>query len=175
MRNYQRPVYSNPTVDFLEALTTNQASATVNLPLPTRDAAWFVQSFTLVSVENLEWELQVFSSADNLGGTVATAKFIGSWQFVAMVAGPPASPGYPVDQVDASPADALYKYYIDGNMIPYLDEDQLSAASQASGGTYPNNAHLHIRLVNRSSASKSANAGGAVQLTAWCAPQGQQV
>lgn len=175
MRNYQRPVYSDPTTDFTQALTTNQATPTVSLPLPTRDAAWFVRAFTLIAVQNLAYELQIFSSADNLGGTVATAKFIGAWQFSAMLAGPPASPGYPVDPTDISPADGLYKFYIDGNMIPYLDEDQMAAASQGSGGTYPNNAHLHVRLVNRSAGSKSADAAGAVQLIAWCAPQGQQV
>lgn len=174
MRNYQRPVYSDPATDFIEALTTNQATATVSLPLPTRDAAAYIQAFTLIAVQNLAYELQVFSSADNLGGTVATARFIGAWQFVPMLAGPPASPGYPVDQVDASPADTLYKFYIDGNMIPYLDEDQMEAASQASGGTYPNNAHLHLRLVNRSAGSKNAGDSGAVQLIVWCAPQGLQ-
>ena len=172
---FQRPVRSNPTVDFLEGLGENDGTATVNLVLPTRDAYWFIRAFTLVATENLVYELQLYSSATNLGGTFATDKFIGVWQFMSMIAGPPASPGYPFIPPGLSPGDAFYHYYVDGNMMPYFDGDQLSAASQLSGGAYPNNAKLHVRLINRSSTSKTAGAGGALQLTAWVAPQGQQV
>jgi hypothetical protein len=173
---FQRPVRSNPTTDFAEALTTNQASATVNLVLPTRDPFWFIRAFTLVAKQNLAYEIQAYARATNLGGTIATDYFIGVWQFMAMSAGPPASPGYPVDAVDISPADTLYHYYVDGNMMPYYDADQLDAANSANaGGTYPKNAELHLRLVNRSAGSKSAGTAGALQLTVFVAAQGQQV
>ena len=164
---FQRPVRSNPTVDFLEGLGTNDGTATVNLVLPTRDAFWFIRAFTLVATENLVYELQLYSGATNLGGTFATDKFIAVWQFMALSAGPPASPGYPFIPPGLSPGDALFHYYVDGNMMPYFDGDQLAASNAAnSGGTYPNNAKLHVRLINRSATSKTAGAGGALQLTA---------
>lgn len=172
---YQRPVQSNPTTQFTEALDTNDCSATVNLVLPSRDPFWFLRAFTLVAVQNLSYELQVYSSATNLGGAFSTDKFIGVWQFMAMYAGPPASPGYPVIPPGGSPGDPFYHYYVDGNMLPYFDGDQLVASNSAnSGGTYPKNAQLHVRLVNRSATSKIAGTLGAVQLTAWVAAQGQQ-
>jgi len=171
---FQLPVSSRPTVDFLEDLPTNVASATVDLSLPLRDAFWFVRAITIVSVQNLAWELMLFSTAaNNLGGSLAAQSFIGVWQFGPLVVGPPASPGWPIAPVDESPApDAWYRYYVDGNMMPYFDGDQL-AASQASG--YPNNAKLHCRLINRSAGSKLASAAGALKVTFWMATQGAQV
>lgn len=173
---FQQPVSSRPTVDFLEALATNAASATVSLALATRNPFWFIRAISLVALENLDYEIQFYSKASNLGGTFTTDNFVGLWQFAAMTATVPASPGYPVDPVDSSPADPYYHFYIDGLAIPYFDADQLAAANAAnSGGTYPNNAHLHCRLVNRSTAAKTAGANGAVKLTVFLAPQGMQV
>ncbi len=172
---FQQPVFSNPTVDFTEALSTNDASANVDLVLSTRDPLWFIRAIAIVSVQDLAWELQFYSSADNLGGTLDTDKFIGVWQFSPLVVGPPASPGYPITPIDVSPADAFYRFYVDGLWIPYYDGDMLGARSVAAGGTYPNNAAVHTRLVNRSATSKIAGASGAVKVTLFLAPQGQQV
>ncbi len=180
---YEQAVRSNPSVDFTEALTTNQASATVNLRLPTRDPLWFVRAITIISVQDLQWELQLFNSAVNMGPTLAEDNFIAAWQFYTLVVGPPASPGWPIDTPDASPDNGFYHFYIDGNMMPIYDMDQLKARNPnynvplGSGvsNASPNNANLHVRLVNRSAGAKNAGAGGALLVTFFCANQGQQV
>lgn len=174
LSNYQLPVASDPTVDFLEALATNEISADVNLVLPTRDSLWFIRAISIVCLQNLAWEVQLFTKAANLGGTFDTDNFLGVWQFGVLVPGPPASPGYPVTEVGASPADPYFHQYIDGNMMPYYDLDQMERRNNP--GTGPtNNAHLHVRLVNRSAASKIAGASGALKVTFYCALQGLMV
>lgn len=170
---FQLPAQSSPTVDFLEALSTNDASATVDLALPTRDPFWFIRAISIVAVQNLAYELQFYSSADNLGGTLPTDKFIGVWQFSEESTSVPASPGAPITPHDVSPPDGFFRYYIDGLWVPYFDGDILSASQAA--GTYPANAKLHCRLVNRSSTAKLAGASGAVIVTIFAANQGQQV
>lgn len=171
MWSYQSPVQSRPTVDFLEALLTNESSAVVNLPLPTRDAKWYVRAITIVSVQNLAWELWAFSRASNLGGTFPTDNFIAMHQFPVLVVGPPASAGWPVSVEGASPADPYYRQYVDGLAWPCYDLDQMEANAGADG---PSLAHLHVRLVNRSTDAKLAGASGAVQVTFHVEPQGGQ-
>ena len=180
---YQIAVRSNPDTDFTEALATNEASATVDLRLPTRDPLWFIRAISIVSVQNLAWEVMLFTSADNMGATLQTDRFLGTWQFGAMTVGPPAYPGWPIDTPETSPDNGYYHFYIDGNMMPYYDMDQMAAQNPYSNvplgvgvaNASPNNAKLHIRLINRSAASKSADAAGALLLTIYCANQGMQV
>jgi len=76
---YQVPVASDPRLHFLPALTTNQISANVDLVLPMKQAYWFIRAITLVSVQNLDWELWLFSRAANLGTTFVTDFFLGVW------------------------------------------------------------------------------------------------
>lgn len=174
LSNYQQPVRSNPTVDFTEALVTNAGSANVDLTLPTRDALWFVRAIAIIATENLAYELQLFDSAENMGATIPEDHFVAVWQFGVLSAAVPASPGYPFDVPDVTPQNGFYHFYVDGNGIPYYDLDQLKAKNQGSGGTYPNNAKLHCRLINRSAATKTAGSGGALQVTFFLANQGQQ-
>ena len=179
---YQRPIATKPTVHFLEALATNEASATVNLQLPTRDAMWFVRAISIISVQNLAWELQTFTRAVNGGPTLETDYFNAAWQFGTLVVGPPASPGWPFDAVDATPPNDFYHYYVDGNMQPYLDLDAMTTPNPAANvplgqgvaNATGNNAALHVRLINRSAASKTAGAGGALLVTFFMALQGRQ-
>lgn len=179
---YQQPVRSNPAVHFLEALDTNEGSANVELRLPTRDPLWFVRAITLVAVQNLDYELQLFSSAVNMGATIALDKFNAVWQFGALSNVAPASPGYPFTPADKV-ANGFFHYYVDGNSMPIWDLDQLVAPNPnaqqplgtGSANADPNNAHLHVRLINRSVASKSAGALGAVQVSFYVSAQGQQV
>lgn len=172
---YQVPAISNPTTDFIVALSVNFASPNVNLTLPTRDPLWFIRAISLTAVENRVYEIQFYSSATNATGSITTENFIGCWQFNLGAAGPPATPGYPIDPTDSSPADGLFNYYIDGLWIPYFDADLMAAKNSSnSGGTYPNNAAIHCRLVNRS-ASATAGGTGQFKLTIFAANQGQQV
>lgn len=158
---YQSAVYSNPATDFIEALATNAMSANVDLTLPNGATFWFIRAFTLIATENLQFELALFSKAVNATGVILTENFISAWQFSAMQASVPASPGYP------SGADGLFKFAIEGNKMPYRDLDQ---AVRAEGP-----AKLHVRLINRSTASKTAGVPGAVQLITYVSPQGMQV
>ena len=179
---YQLPIASKPTVDFLEGLATNQASATVDLLLPQRMPMWFVRAISIVSVQNLAWELQTFSRSDNGGPTLETDYFNAVWQFGALAVGPPASPGWPFDAVDATPPNDFYHFYIDGNMMPYQDLDFMTAPNPAAStplgqgvanATGPN-ASLHVRLINRSATAKLAGADGALMVTFYLSSQGMQ-
>lgn len=169
---YQHPVSSNPTTQFLEFLQTNDASVNTDLVLPSKDPLWFIRAITLVATQNLTYELALFSRADNLNGTLDTDYFIGNWQFTVMNGSVPASPGYPVTIPSASPGDSFYHFYIDGNFVPYYDLDQLDSSFNA--GTYPQNAKLHCRLINRSATPKAAGEAGALKITFFVAAQGQQ-
>ena len=168
MSAYQQPVRSDPTVDFAEALHVNEISTNVDLILPSRDPLWFIRAISLVAMQNLAYELWLFSSATNLDGTIAGDRFVAYWQFGPLSGTAPATPGYPVDFVGLSPADGLYRYYVDGNMMPYWDLDQLEAGSV-------HNAKLHCRLINRSATAKDAGEAGWVQVTFYSGVQGQQV
>jgi hypothetical protein len=158
---FQRLVQTNPAVDFLPAQAQNVASANVDLVLPSRDAYWFVRGIVITSVENLAWEVWFFSSATNMGGTMPTAKFLAAqYQAIptANAQGAPLSGG----------GDGFYRYSLNNLLIPYFDGDFMAntAGSQAK---------LHIRLVQRAAAGKTANAGGAVQVGCYVSPQGAQV
>lgn len=168
---YQLPVVSNPAVNFLEAIATNEISANVDLKLPRGQNYCFIRAIGLVATENLDYELWVFSSATNLGGTIPTEKVIGIWQFQALSAVTPATPGYPVTPVGGV-GDPLFHYYIDGNMIPYYDSDFASVVQTAANQGRA--ANLHCRLANRSAATKTAGAPGALQVTFYTAVQGMQ-
>lgn len=165
---YQQLVQSVPTADFTEALTSNQISANVDLVLPGRNPYWFIRAITVVSKENLDWELWLFRKAASVVGstaTFATDPFVGIWQFNALPAGPPAAPGYTVTPAAGGGANPFFHYYIDGNMLPYVDEDNPGVGE----------AKLHCRLVNRNASAKTAGTNGQLQVTFYVSPQGEQV
>ncbi len=179
---YQQPVRSKPAVDYIEQLLVNTSTATVSLRLPTKDPLWFVRAISIIAVQNLAYELQLFSSADNMGATIDTDKFIAVWQFGPLVVGPPSSPGYPFTTPDISPDNGYYHFYVDGNMIPYYDLDTLNRQNelahtplgQGLGPASVPNALLHTRLINRSATTKNAGTSGALQVTFYMANQGLQ-
>lgn len=169
---YQNPVQSNPATQFTEELITNAMSANVDLVLPGRNALWFIRSIAIIATENLQYELALFSRSVNATGVIATEAYVGSWQFGSWQTAVPASPGY------ISGADGLFKGYVDGNLIPYFDLDQLERSfgggTPSASGYTPTNAKLHCRLINRSTATKPADAAGAVQVIFYVAQQGAQ-
>lgn len=158
--NYQVPIRSLST-QFTEALVQDAISANYNLGLPPQQPQVFINGFTIVSKENLSWELWLFDKATNLTSDPATDRLVGMWQFPAIAA---QQVGYTVTA--GGVANTLFRYHVTGNMIPYLDADFGSNA-----GSVPN---LHLRLVNRSVAAKSADAAGAIQITAFVSSQGVQ-
>jgi hypothetical protein len=139
-------VQSLATVNFLSALATN-AGQYEDLALPQalgagRVARCRLRSITLVSTENLAWELWLLSKT---GGTTANADTDptrGFWSWAAGDAKRVAGAG-------------LFHYYIDGLDVAYEDEDR-------AGGAAGTDAYLHCCLVNRSVGAKTANAGGAL-------------
>lgn len=182
MENFQLPVFSNPTENYTEALTVNTITANNDLVLPNRNTHWFVRAIELISVQNLAWELWLFSKAANMAGTMQTDYLIGMWQFGPWVAGmgtTPSSPGYPVYQSGSSPADQYYRAYIDGLVVPYRDQDLMDLPNPDANvplGQGVSNASipfgkLHTRLVNRSpNEAKIAGASGAVMVTIYVQP-----
>src|SRR4051812_46662417 len=122
MQPFQYSVISKPTTQFIEALATNEQSANYDIALPGSNPLWLVQGFTLLAVENLAFELRLYSKAANGLGVMASENLCGLWQFGAATAGPPASPGYPTN------LDALYAFDIQGNNIPYRDLDAVAVA-----------------------------------------------
>jgi len=142
---YQYEWKTNPTTDFRASIAQN-AKVDFDLTLPTTlrgvngDARGSLRSLTIASIENLAWELWIWTSATHvtLTGTVTAAgtNVLGRWSFAS---------GDGIQDVTGD-----FIYYIDGLDIPYVDDDK-------SG-------KLHMSLVNRSAASKSANDAGAIQI-----------
>lgn len=147
---YQYEFKTDPTAQFTAALAQNNGidldllmSGNATPPQPTAlagvngDTRGNLKSLTIISVQNLAWELIAWESATH--GTVAagTVQFIGRWTFVAS------------DGVQIGGAGDFY-YYIDGLDEPLVDADKT--------------AKLHFTLVNRSAVSKLANAAGAIQV-----------
>lgn len=182
MDAFQLPVASVPTVNYTEYLGTNFISANNDLPLPNRKPNWFVRAIELISVQNLAWELWLFSKAANMAGTMQTDYLLGMWQFGPWQSTAPASPGYPVFMSGSSPADQFYRAYIDGLFVPYRDQDLMDMPNPSAnvplgqGVTNANIplAQLHTRLVNRSVTAKPEGTLGAVMVTFYVEPTGQQ-
>lgn len=161
--NFQPPIYSNPTTQFTEALVTDAISANYDIGLPRSVSRVFINGFTIISKENCAWELWLFDRAVNLTSDPATDRLVGMWAFTALT---PGYVGYTV--TDGGVANPLFRYHVTGNMIPYLDRDYQDLTAPSTG---PN---LHVRLVNRAVAPKSADAAGAIQLISFISSQGVQ-
>jgi hypothetical protein len=156
---YWHPVVSVPALHFTELLAQDGISANYDLALPFTGPLT-VRAERIISLQNLTYELWLFDSATNMGGTIATDHFLSCWQFGALVAGPPASPGYRVGGA------GYYRFYTEGFETPYTDADYVSGV-----GRVP---LLHVRLVCRSAAGKSAyGAGGDLQVAFQVTAQGE--
>lgn len=133
-------ISTDPDIEFTGALATNAAE---NEDLVLAGAYQgingavqaFIRTITILSKENLAWELQWYRTDDFQNADPEVDKFLASWAFVAADGKQVAATG-------------LYRYYVDGLEIPYVDEDK-------SG-------EMHLSLINRSVASKSAGAGGEI-------------
>ena len=99
-----------------------------------------LRSITILSVENLAWEVWLFGTSGFATTNADTEYFLGRWTFVA---------GDGIKATIGVTADTYYHYYIDGLGVPLRD----FGADVATG-------NLFVRLVNRSAASKTAGAGG---------------
>lgn len=96
-----------------------------------------IKAIQILSVENLAWEIWFFRNALQDPANADTNRWMGYWTFVA---------GGAV-RIGAA---GLYHYYIDGLGLPYQDEDQTGK--------------IHMALINRSAAGKSAGDAGAIRV-----------
>lgn len=95
-----------------------------------------IRALQILSVENLDWELWFFRTSGFDTADADTNRWCGYWQF-----------GTTAVQIGGA---GLYHYYIDGLAIPYQDED--------------NSSQLHLALINRSAAGKTAGDAGAIKV-----------
>lgn len=149
-------IRTNPATQLIAALAQNDGLDLTMTMLPdgTAPAPGYVdpglgaggsarsrlKSLSIVSVENLDWEVWLWGTG-TFNGSASDPGAVypfGRWAFVAANA----------KQIGGS---GLYYYYIDGLDVPYAD---LS----------PRQGCVHLTLVNRSVASKSADAAGAILL-----------
>jgi len=153
---------TNPNTQFILALAQNAAD-TVDMPgvpagqssadgyldgsVAPGSARMRIRSLTVISVENLAWEVWLWAK-----DTFAT----GAGTFPTGQVFPLAKYSFQAGDAVRIAAAGLYYYNLNGIDLPYEDAD-------ASG-------ELHLMLINRSAASKTAGAGGAVQLQFACEP-----
>lgn len=146
MASFQYGFATDPSAQFRGALTTG-SGADLDLVLPSSlkgingNARAQLRSLTIISIQNLAWELWLWGSTTHTtltaGVTSAGSNVIGRWTFAA------------TDAVqDNNTGD--FVYYIDGLDVPYVDLD--------------NSGKLHLTLINRSVTSKLANDAGAIQV-----------
>lgn len=141
--SYAFQVRTDKDVDFTGTLAQN-AGANVNLTLPgalagiNGNARSTLKSIAIISDENLDWEVWLFGKSTFQVADYDSDFFVGRWSFVA------------ADAVRIAGTGGYY-YYIEGLGVPYADLN--------------NTGKLHITLINRSAAGKSAGASGEVVIT----------
>lgn len=154
--SYIHRVVSVPASNFTEALAQNQASAVNNIPLPNFGSRQFiVRGVKVIAKENYGPEVNLFGKAAGATTDPATDSAIARWGFVSANG----------EQLGGS---GLWRYYIDGLAIPYVDADWLAAAG--SGGLPPTPPSLHVVLQNISATAKSANAAGSTKVVFYLEP-----
>ncbi len=97
-----------------------------------------LKSIRITSKENLAWEIWLFGSTLFSTADADTDRFIGFWTFTAADA--------KQTTLHGGVLDTYFYYYIDGLDVVYQDSDMTG--------------QIHLRLANRSAASKSAGAAG---------------
>lgn len=146
-------VRSDKDTDFTGAIAQN-AQESENLVPPAALGAGGpcrsrLHSISIISKENLDWELWFFSTDDfatNNAADIDQVGFLGKWAFIAADATRIAATG-------------AYFYYIDGLDIAYHCTDFDEHATLVAGAKRPQG-QVHVMLINRSAAGKSAGANG---------------
>lgn len=150
------PCATDPAQHFVGALAQG-AIATLNLHMDEGIAAGrhcrsILRHLTIVSAQQLAWEIVLFTSRGFNIADVASTHYLSGWQFSA-------SNG---KQYGASPF-----YYQASNIdLPYWDADFTDRAlpKELQGG------FLHLMLINRSPTAKLAGAAGAILITGYFEP-----
>lgn len=103
-----------------------------------------LRGIQILSVENLAWEIWLFRNSQFNNADADVNRAHGRWSFVAANAVRIGGAG-------------LYNYYIEGLQVPVHDED--------------NTSRVHMALINRSAASKTAGDGGELAIALTLEPQ----
>lgn len=150
-------VRTNPATQFTGALAQN-AALTENLRIPQgTEVAGLgfadggigsgksrVRSILIQSVENLDWEVWIWATdAFNVSTSDPALNFPLGYALLA---------GSTAKRIGGA---GLYYYFLSGLDIPLQDEDVIT-------NNGPN--EIHLMLVNRAAASKTAGAGGAIRI-----------
>lgn len=158
MENFRFPVYAVPTVNFLEALAAASGSLTppftgsainnlAGVP-PIGSRRFLIRAIEYLAKENVGLEFDFFGSAAGPTTDPATDTFIGRYQFAS------------ANGVQYNSA-GLYRYYVDGLAIPYLDLDTANSTTPPT---------LHVGVQNADTVAKSADVAGAISVTFWLEP-----
>ena len=142
LTQFTATIAQNAGVNLDLAMTTPNPVALAGIG---GDCRGQLRSLTIASVENLAWEIWLWSSATHGTAAASTVSVIGRWSFVTS------------DAKQIAGAGDWY-YYVDGLDVPVWDADKTGK--------------LHLTLVNRSAASKSADAAGAIVIKGRIAPLG---
>jgi hypothetical protein len=132
-------VATDPATQLREAIAQNAA---LDLSLDVKHFALgaradvIIRALTILSVEALTWELWFYRTGQYDAAPIASNRWIGYQNF-----------GSSPVRIGAA---GLYHYYVNSLAIPYQDEDASS--------------RIHLSLINRSAASKTAGDGGAIKL-----------
>jgi len=144
-------VVSDKDTHFTTALAQN-ASESENLLLPTAldgvngNARSIIRGITVISDQNLDWQLVFFNSDTFVNADIDLNTAIASYKFTAST-----------DALQVGGSGSYY-YFKDGLNLPYLDAD--------------NTGELHVLLVNRSATGKNAGATGEVVIKVHMEPPG---
>jgi hypothetical protein len=142
-------VVTDKDTHFTGAIAQN-ASEEENVALPAAlagvngDARGIIRAFTVLSDQNLDWQLifcskDIFTDTDlDIDSTMLTYRFTASTDALQIGGTGP------------------YYYFKDGLELPYVDEDKTG--------------ELHISLVNRSATGKNAGATGEVVVKIYIEP-----
>jgi hypothetical protein len=103
-----------------------------------------LRSLAIVATENLDYEVWLLGRTGGITADPDTNPFRGFWSFVA-------------GDAKRSAGAGLYHYYVDGLDVPYEDDDRGAGAAGTA-------AYLHVGLVNRSAAAKSAAGPGELSI-----------
>ncbi len=148
------PVVAPEATFFLAGLAQNVAGAMQNIPglPPIASRRYFIRAISVVARENFGPQFAFFNSAAGDASLTdpAVDGFVSFWGFAAASG----------QQLSGT---GLWRYYIDGLAIPYVDRDTINTQTPPS---------LHVVLQNLAATAKSANAAGAIQVTFWVEPMG---
>ncbi|SRR5579859_1846967 len=147
------PLPSSPTVNFLEVLATNAASAMNNISgLAPSIPFWWIAGVTVLTQQNFAPEFNFFKSASGPQVGVAADTWLGRI-------------GFTQAQGEQIATTGLWRYVSllpVGTAIPYWDADRQLTQ---------NPPQLHVVLQNTGATTKSAGAPGAIAVTFWMQPQ----